>query len=382
MTAILKERSPHSQHLERWLGADQVDRLSRAMQPWPKTPIAIGTVPGNLWALPGGDFHGRIRVGAMSSAIDYAVERFKRLPRAMRRMSLRQVLAPQLHMAGFASLSDLISEYTAGKNNPGFQFNKVGPTGVANVTSSLWGVGPQPQIGGNAANAPGGTPSTSATAGAFPFTNPTGGDTQHFLRADLIASLQGCLLLYDRLFAVNKTMASTVTEAVTGVPTRYQSVVASDPDFSGGTFIFVEVGGTALAATAHNWTVCQYTNQAGTAAQALPSLVGNSAGIIWRLDHPTGQWFAPLASGDYGAKVLTQMQCSASVATGVINFVQGHPIAWFPCLAAGLISTIDGQRSAFNMVRVFDSACLAFLDVLKPAATASTYTGSFTTVWG
>ena len=42
----------------------------------------------------------------------------------------------------------------------------------------------------------------------------------------------------------------------------------------------------------------------------------------------------------------------------------------------------DGINSAFNLTRIFDSACLALLEVLKPAAGASTYTGEFLTVAG
>ena len=97
---------------------------------------------------------------------------------------------------------------------------------------------------------------------------------------------------------------------MTGVPTRYQSSTVTDPDFAGGNFLFVEVGGTALAATSHNWTTCLYRDQDNNDAVTLPSLTGNSGAIVDRLDHPVGQWFAPLATGDYGVKDLNQMQCS------------------------------------------------------------------------
>ena len=54
---------------------------------------------------------------------------------------------------------------------------------------------------------------------------------------------------------------------------------------------------TALAATAHNWTVCTYTDQDGNTGATLPSVTGNSGNIINRLDQPAGTWFCPLASG-------------------------------------------------------------------------------------
>ena len=367
---------PHAQRLERWLGASEIERISSAMVPWYGPPIAVARVPGRVQAVRGGDFVGRIHSGRFSSLVDLAYERtLATWKRAQRRGAGRL-------SAGFTSLSDLIAEATAGKRRE-FQFQKVGTTGVVNVTNSLWGVGNMPAAGANAAAAPGGTVPDDSTTGAFPFTNPTGGDTQHFVSGFPLASVAGnTLLLYDRLFAVNKTMASTATESVTGVPTRYQSTTGGAADSAEGNFLFVEVGGTALAATAHNWTVCLYTDQSGNGSATLPSLTGNSGAIVRRLDHPVGQWFAPLATGDTGIQQLDQMQCSASVATGVINFVIGHPIAWMPCPIANLVCVADGINSAFNLARIFDDAALAFLEVCKPATTATTYNGSWTTVSG
>lgn len=205
----------------------------------------------------------------------------------------------------------------------------------------------------------------------------------HFVAGFPLATVAGNnLLLYDRIFHVAKTVNSSATEAVTGVPTRYQSSTPSNMAYAGGNFIFLEVGGTQLAATAHNHTVYQYKNQAGTATQTIPSMVGNSAAIIWRLDHPTNSFFMPLASGDTGIMALSQMQHSAAIATGVLQAVIGHPIVWMPCPIANLVCVIDGINTAFNLVRVFDGACLAFLEVSKPSTTATSYLGTFTTVAG
>lgn len=372
---ILRSRFTHSGRLERWLGPGNAEHLSAAMKDWYGPPIAIGGVPGNVWAHKGGDFSGPIKAGQFLSAVDFAVMRLKR---ALRDSTRRQQY--QLN-AGFSSLSDLIAEATGGKRNE-FTFQKAGSTGVVGVTNSLWGLGNYPPAGANAANAPGGEAPVDSTSGAFLFTNPTSGDTQHFVSGFARADFINTLLCYDRIFQVNKTMNSTATESVTGVPARYQSSTPTNPDYAGGNFIFVEVGGTALAATAHNWTVCQYRNQAGTDTQTMPSLVGNSGGIVRRLDHPTGQWFAPLSTGDSGAMDLAQMQCSALVATGVVNFVIGHPLFWLPIPIVNMICVADGINTAFNLVRIFDDAAMAFLEVCKPATNAATYGGSFTTVAG
>lgn len=197
----------------------------------------------------------------------------------------------------------------------------------------------------------------------------------HLVGADVSASvINNSLLVYDRLFSVAKTMASVATEAVTGVPTRYQSTTATDPDYIGDNFGFIEVGGTALAATAHNWTVCTYTDQAG-AASTLPSVAGNSSAIVDRFDQPLQQWFVPLESGDVGIKAWTQMQCSASVATGAINFCIGHPIGFMSFPVINSMLPFDWLTNRDQAPRIFDNACLAFMEPLKPATGTCTYTG-------
>lgn len=376
MFNIVKQRATHGGRLERWLGADKVAQLSRSMAHWYGPPIAVAGVPGNVWAHGGGDFHGIIKSGQFLSAVEFGM---RRLDRAVQFIGLRQ--RQQLN-TGFASLSDLIAEATTGKRRD-FQFNKVGVGAVTAASFSLWGQGNLPAAGAAGSAAPGGRAPDSTTTGGFPFTNPGGSDTQHFTTGFPMASVAAnTLLLYDRIFDVAKTINSTATESVTGVPTRYQSSTATDMDYAGGNFAFPEVGVTNLANTAHNWTVCQYRNQAGTDAQAFPLVAGIAAAASSRLDLPLSYWFMPLIAGDTGVKDLDQMQCSALVATGTLNFVVGHPLAWMPCPTANLVCVQDGINTAFNLVRIFNDACLALLEVNKPTTGATTYSGSFTTVSG
>lgn len=358
----------HASKLERWLGAEEVARVSNAMKGWYGPPIAVGGVPGYVFVGPDGDFRGRIETGLEATAKGVFRSFVRRSRAAIRRAARFDTLG-----AGFANMNELIAAIST--NQLRFpKMQKTGFTGVAAVTTSMWGGAGDPAAGANASNAPGGNALTSASTGGIPFVNPPGGTTLHIVKVDAYsAGLAASVLIYDRLFQVNKTMNSTATEAVTGVPTRYQSTTNTDPDYAAGNFLFVEVGGTALAATAHNWTTCLYTNQAGTASQTLPSLTGNSGAIVRRLDHPTGQWYAPLATGDTGLTALTQMQCSAAVATGVVNFVVGHPLIWVPCPIANLMTTVDGVNTAISLVRIFDDACITTLDVNKPNTTAITF---------
>jgi hypothetical protein len=329
-----------------------------------------------VWAHRGGDFHGIIKSGQFLSALDWGLIRADKIFRSVGRQSMGRC------NAGFASLSDLISEATANNKRREIAFYKTGGTGVVAVTNTLWRQGGQPTNGAAGSAAPGGRAPTGATTGAQFGLDNVSTDTRHFVSANVVASVLGnCLMMYDRIFDVAKTMNSSATESVTGVPTRYQSSTATAADYAGGNFCFVEVF-SALANTAHNWTVCKYRNQAGTDAVSFPSMAGVAQAIVDRLDHPVSSWFMPLATGDTGVMDLNQIQCDALVATGSINFVIGHPLAWMPCPVANMVCTIDGINTAFNLVRVFDDAALAFLEVSKPSTSATTYTGTVTFVHG
>lgn len=372
-------KSTHSARLERYLGADKVEELSRNMRDWYGPPIALNGVPGRVFATGDGDFVGDVRVGWEMSMWDHACDIGRRLKRAARVASGKE--RNRLN-AGFTSISDIILEATVNAKKQELFYRKAGPTGTATYgTSSLWGVGTQPQAGGAGSAAPGGRACTSATVGAFDnLRTPTSGDTLHLVSAVSIASIAATsTLLYDRLFDVAKTMSSTATESVTGVPTRYQSTTTTDPDYVGGNFLFVETQ-TTLSATAHNWTTCTYLDQGGNSS-TLPSITGNSASTAGNVDQPIYKWFAPLAVGDTGIQALTQMQCSASV-TGASNFVIGHPLAWMVHPITTQIAMFDFINANFNLPRVFDDACLALLEPTRPSTTAAVYNGHLVLVAG
>lgn len=372
----------HPDHLERFLGPAHVATLVQSMQPWYGPPIHVQGVPGEVWATKGGEFVGHLRMGAEMSRRDWMEDTFRRRRRHMddviHRWALRQMGQAA---AGFSSLSDFLSEMSAGGKTMPVNVLKAGTTGVVSATNSLFRVGSMPAAGAAASAAPGGIAPTNATTGALPILDVSA-DYQYLVAADPLATVNAqTLLMYDRIFAVAKTMNSTATEAVTGVPTRYQSSTTSAADYAGGNFLFIECG-TVLPATAHNWTTCTYRDDAGNDSQTLPSVTGNSSNIVNRLDQPTGTWFCPLATGDVGIMDLAQMQCSAAVATGAIDFVIGHPIAWMPCALANFVTPWDVTDRPGRLVRIFDDACLAFLEVLKSATTATTYTGTLQFGWG
>lgn len=380
-------RHTHSQRLERWLGAAEVAAVSEAMRGF-YWPIALHGVPGNVRAMPGGDFTGHVDAGQFGSSLDRAEDIARRLGRTLRTHVRRgwKLTGRTEHgrLDAFSSLSALIAARTGGKGCD-MLYQKTGVAASAiGGSMDLWVATGQPGAGAAGSAAPGGRATTNATAGNLGFVNAVlNANTSHFTTGWLTSSvINNTLLLYDRLFDVAKTMNSTATEAVTGTFARYQNQTATAADYIGGNFCFPMNPTTVLPATAHNWTVCQYTDQGGNAAQSFPSATGISACPVGQIDLAVGQgsWFMPLAAGDVGVKALTQMQASALVATGTITFVVAHPIAFMACPVANLVCTIDGINTAFNLAYVFDNACLALMEMPKPATTATSYAGQVTTV--
>lgn len=358
-------RPVHEGRLERWIGAEKIAQLRNSMRGWYGGPICLRDVPGSVWIHADGSFTGQFYRGAFYSAADALADWLKRLAN----------VRPSYGMAGagFASVSDVLSRSSQGYRQSR-SFSKVGPTGVAGICSSLWRVGPQPAAGTAPGNAPGGTAFDDTVTGALVYANAASG-TNHLVGADVGATVaSNALLMYDLIFGCNKTMNSVATETVTGVPTRYQSTTNTNADYAGDNFLFIQVGGTALAATAHNNTSILYTDQGGNAS-TLPSVTGVSGAIVDRLDHGTAAFFHPLESGDVGIQTLTQMQCSATVATGVQWYMMGHPLGFMVFPLIYMMTPFDWITNRDFAPRIFDDACLAFMEMAKPSTASTTYTG-------
>ena len=376
----------HSDRLERWLGKAQVEELSARFKNF-YWPVAVHGIPGNVHIMPGGDFVGEIKAGQFLSKEDGAAIVLKKLRQQAELKERRfkalgtlveMIKVGDMHLASvgaFASIDAVIAAYTGGKGQQTvFQKTGVTPNAIGN-SNDLWTRTGYPLAGAAGSAAPAGVAPTSATVGALPFLNKGAANSGHYLNWALSASVvNNSLLLYDRLFAVVKTMNSAAAEAVTGLPTRYQNTVTSAVDYIGGNFCFPANPTTVLAATAHNWTPCTYLDDAG-AAGTFNSLAGVSACVVGGVDLAVGNWFMPLAAGDVGVKGLTSLQCSALVATGTIDFVIAHPIAINACPIANLACLDDGLYTSLNLTPILDNACLSFLELTKSATTATNYSG-------
>lgn len=365
----VKHPSAHSQRLEAWLGKETCENFSKAMNTpgrhqWYGRPISIYGVPGDIEVDRFGGFCGRIKGGSEGSLQQCIEDELKKIRRERHAIATKQ-------LGGFSS----VAAWRRARKQI-VQFEKTYTPGASGAAHSLWRVGAFPAAGAAAAAAPGGTVPTSATTGAISWLDPDSGKTAHTSETYQTGTVANhAVLIYDRTFAVAKTMNSTATEAVTGVPTRYQSTTSGALDSAENNFLFMECG-TVLPATAHNWTTCTYTDQSGNAGATLPSVTGVSACQANRLDIPSNTFFAPLATGDTGIQALTQMQCSALVATGAIDFVIGHPLAFTVEMVVNFMHVISGINHGVLLNKMMSGACLAMLTVFPPSTSATVLTGS------
>lgn len=357
MFNIIKRRSTHAGKLERWLGKEHCEQFSALTADWYGPPIPVAGVPGNVSVARGGNFIGDVHAGGFASVGD-------RVGDLLRAMYRNQKTSMGI---GFPNgLDDIRTAYKLGKAFT-FSFSKYNvvatyPNGRCLDMFSY--VSQYPSQGAAAAAAPGGTVYTASSTGGQTIPTITSGQGAYLINLQASNGLEGqgsiggCFLLYDRLFGVNKTMNSTASETVTGVPTRYQSTTSTNDDWIGGNFCTPFARQTALANTAHNWTVCSYTNESG-AAKNFPSATGVASCNAYTSDSTPG-WFMPLDGQDQGVGALTAIQCSALVATGVAQFVIGHPLAW--CTAqTGFLEQYDFVMTSFNLARVYDDCCAALL---------------------
>lgn len=355
-------RSTHSQKLERWLGREGVEEISRLWRGYHgPDPIPVANVPGRVYATNDGDFVGAIKGGYFASLADYWSQKVNRVAR-------RAVNRSVLH-AGFSSVSDMVSEITTGGKLQVRPIAKAGVTGVSAVANSLWDVGNQPSAGGTSA-APAGSSPDNTTAGGLQQSNAAGGDSLYFMGANIFGDTGNrTLLLYDRFFQVNHDM-TVDPRTVTGVPTRYQSTAAK------GAFI-THLVTTVLPAATPTYEIT-YVDQDGNAAEAAAVQTIVSGSIARRFPYAAtvgAGWYYPLNAGDIGVRSVTNLNLSAAMASGATDVVLGKPIATIPIVAAGVAVPVDATLSPWMMVNIVDNACLALLEMTRNSTTATNYGG-------
>jgi hypothetical protein len=243
-------------------------------------------------------------------------------------------------------------------------FTKASVTSVAGAYISLWAAAGQPGAGSlSIGNTTTGVIPTDATAGAFPFTNPTAPAQSHVGRAAAASSSVGTLVLYDRVWhggsytSVNGAISANTTTAV------------DRPADGGELELWAEIA-TALSATATTITVT-YTDQDGN--------TGNSATATLLASAIASRMFPfALAAGDSGIRQITNIAGSAAP-TGTFNLVILRRLAEIPIALAGVAAQVDFAQ--LGLPRVYDDSCIAMF--MNTNTTGSgTLSGSFDLVQG
>jgi hypothetical protein len=223
---------------------------------------------------------------------------------------------------------------------------------AAGTHQSLWKAAGWPAAGANPTNGAGlnGSIPTKATLGAIPFTNPSGGALQHLLHLALSGTVQGKLILYDRLWH-NSGMSGTQTTVDTSLSTPPD---LTRPDANGaGTEVWGEIY-TAIG-TGSNTLNFKYTNQAGTTNRT--GFYVNTTGWL----DTAGQMFPmTLQNGDTGVRKCTAYHWSTSTGTaGNFGFVILRRIVEIPLPITDKVGIFEFMR--LGLPRVYDDACLALM---------------------
>lgn len=256
-------------------------------------------------------------------------------------------------MAGFSSETDVVASL------PGqiLTFSKGSVTTVQSSLTTLFNVTGTPPAGSlSIGNTTTGDVPTSATTGAFSFTNPTAGIFSRITRASVTMANAGGVFLYDRLWH-----AGSFSPAAAGAVAGWTGTTAlTRPDANGNnTECWIEIN-TVFAATATIITLT-YTNPAGT--------TGRTATVSVPASAATRRMFPfELQSGDFGVKSIQTISNGTAVATGSYNIVIGRRLT-DAGMASAAIGTIVQDYALTGLPKVDDSACLCLMNM--PSTTIS-----------
>lgn len=304
-------------------------------------------------------------------------------------------------MAGFASLDDFISETTVNGKFVRTDWNKNALPTTAQ-TAGLWydlstgagNPGSDTAYGSGTNLAFQSLADTSTTSPGIPHGGDVSTDTKHIINASAFSAaattMPAVFMLVDRLgfypittttSTANQTLDNTVVFP-TGRHTNGAGLRAYVVCSSGAAT-------TAMGAATPNIDIT-YTNQAGTAGKATPTVLpqGNSAapkGSIVYSGTGAGKYgpFLPLAAGDSGIRSVQNFRLSASYLSGVLNLVICRPLLTLPMTTIGVAAERDLLNQVPSLPRVYDGANLSWL-MYAGAATPvnSAFYGHLDFAWG
>jgi hypothetical protein len=212
---------------------------------------------------------------------------------------------------------------------------------------------------------------TDTTAGAIPHGGNVSPKTKVITSAYIVdESTIGVYMLYDRVLSYEACDMTGALKNLTNSLAAQRYIGAGQP----GLRIMSTV---QLSLLSSNLTALSYTNQAGTAGQAMPTgttistntppgspVTGTTAAAMgWSWNGgvgPTWILLLPMATGDTGVQSIQSYTTSSLQASSPVAFVLVHPIAFIPTPAAGTGGQYDLVRQLPVLERIFDGACLSF----------------------
>lgn len=274
-------------------------------------------------------------------------------------------------MPGFTTLDSVLNAWSVNAKGQRLLFNKTqASVSVANIPHTWWTATGMPSAGGyGSLGRANGRVVTSATAGAFPYADPTSPATTHLSSlgvATLTANALGSLILVDRVSDVLVAPMET-TGAVTGLDAT--SRLAATTGAGDGCQIWCEVQ-TAFSAAAHTFSLT-YTNQVGTTGKVTPTISGVASAVVGRSIN-TGLW-QPLATGDTGVRSVQTFTFGSGLTTGQFAICLVRPLAVIPIPAITQYIERDFVVELPSMPRIYDDACLSFIYVPTAAVTAASF---------
>jgi len=205
---------------------------------------------------------------------------------------------------------------------------------------SLWMHAGMPGAAATPTPGVGGEVPTDATAGAIPFTNPTGGDFSYLFYGLYVGAI-GLLLIYDRLWQ-NSGLSVTDTNPQTVNSSALTRPDANGDDVEAWMHIYTNMGAGANAPT------ITYTNQAGTGSRT-GAVAGYAASALAHRNFPI-----TLQSGDTGVRSIQSWTNSATFTSGTIGAVLRRLIMLIPNVwRPGPLDLL-----ACGLPRIPDDACL------------------------
>lgn len=257
----------------------------------------------------------------------------------------------------------LIAAYATAQR---MMFTKASQTSEgAGTYHSLWKAAGNPAAGANPGST--GVVPTSATQGAFPFVDPTGGDLSYLGNLRLASSTIGTFIIYDRLFHVSG-LSGTQTTVDTAVSNTALTRFTTGEQVELWAEVYTAMGATGATLN------CKYTDQSGNTNQAGTYVMPANALSV-------GQMVPiALAAGDTGVRAVTNYHWSVSTGTaGDFGFTLLRRIAEIEITLANVGKTQNAIDLGLSQIP--DDACLAFM-VLCTATSTGQVMGSMDIIQG